>query len=275
MTLLSDDTLWIFFAASNDGNIGTNHINNIVKGIKSLESNNIKSSNITLLIDGNEPLLTNELNKKYPKCNSKYKVKPSKNLLEVIEKSSHKNIVVFVTGHGNPNGIDCYTPDEFMNIFIKGNPNKTTVIYFGQCYSNIFRNTTACKSNKIIMFGVNTKKSPVYKLPSENSEYTIFLYWLFDWINNLKNITDINNRSVFASAYYAMYKTIESNKIAEIGNKQHIKYLENKLQTIEQNSTEYEIISKELYETNKDSYIDKIDTWYNIEGEKLAHNLKY
>lgn len=271
MTLLSDDTLWIFLSASiinkNDAHI----INNFVKGIKSLECNNIKSCNIALFIDKDDSSNT-LLKQLHSQLDISYKVLPLHSLINVIEKSNHKNVVVFVTGHGDKNGIDGYTPKEFINVLTNGNSNKNLIIYFGQCHSyNAFHKITSNLPN-FIMVGVNKEKSPAYILPNEKHKYTIFLYWLFEWISNLKNMDD---RSIYASVDFAADRTTKSNIKAEEDNKAYLHALEIKKQTMDSNNPEYKILIADIEDTKKDCEIDKVDIWYNKGGKKLARCLKY
>ena len=275
MALLSENTLWIFLSASKFNEFEEHHVNNIAKGIESLEIHNINPNNIAIFIDGDEQIIRDKLKMTLQKTYSLYSIAPSKELLKLMLNCFYENVVVFVTGHGDLNGIYDYTPNKLLNTLTKGNLNKNLIIYFGQCYSHAFHNTSFKNLNNIAMFGVNTKRSVVCKLPKERFAYTIFLYYLFEWIRNLKNNTLPDNRTVFSSVNYAKEQT--QNQIKEIMN--HNKQLEQKiitkLQKVKQDSKEYVKLTLDLEEIIKNTNIDNINTWFNAEGLSLAYRLKF
>ena len=100
MRLLSDDTLWIFLLASSK-EAEVRHIYDIAFGVTCLYQRNINSDNIKLIIDGDDFTIRSHLNQ-FPNFPMKsYDIFSSKDLKTIIQNSSHKNIVLFVTGHGN------------------------------------------------------------------------------------------------------------------------------------------------------------------------------
>ena len=185
MSLLSDNTLWIFLlAASKEPEI--RHIYDIANGIACIERKNISPNNIKILIDGTNKTIIEHLNL-FSK--SKYTINKSKDLKTIVEETEKENIVLLVSGHGNiEKGIDSpnqIKPYDLLESIRCNNKTKNIIVYLGQCYAGIFNyvNVTE-KPNTIIIGATNLYPSISFYKQEIGWQANLFLYNLFRWINN-------------------------------------------------------------------------------------------
>ena len=259
MALLSDDTLWIFISLAKI-KPDNRHIHDIALGITSLENNGIKSNNILLIIDGNYNDVDSIIK-------GTYDIYSISKLPSLIKERSNKNLVVFITGHGNEKGLDGLSSQELIDILIQNHNAENTIIYLGQCCALAFDNIHLPKL--LLIEGVKT-----YSISSSMSNektilYNRFLFYIFEWINQIQNITDENKRSVLASAQYADKNLKEYHKksIPEI-NSQIKKLTEkiNNLSVIDENYDKIRITLED--EINRLKQITEIPinsqrTWFS------------
>ena len=211
MRLLSDDTLWIFLLASSK-EAEVRHIYDIAFGVTCLYQRNINSDNIKLIIDGDDFTIRSHLNQ-FPNFPMKsYYIFSSKDLKTIIQNSSHKNIVLFVTGHGNfEEGIDAphpIKPYNLLNSVKCGKNTQNIVLYLGQCYAGIFNYLDVKGTPIIIIVGAtNLYPSISYQFPDISWQANLFLLNLFKWIKSPNDIDGDGKTTVMDSFKYAGAET--------------------------------------------------------------------
>ena len=211
MRLLSDDTLWIFLLASSK-EAEVRHVYDIAFGVTCLYQKSISPDNIKLIIDGDIFTINEHLKifPGFPKVS--FDIFPSKELKRIIQNSSNKNIVVFVTGHGNfEKGIDAPNPIKPYSLLDSVKCNKNTqniVIYLGQCYAGIFNYIDVKGTPTIVIIGAtNLYPSISYQFPNITWQANLFLLNLFKWIKSPNDIDGDGKITVMDSFKYAGAET--------------------------------------------------------------------
>lgn len=138
MSLIGGNTKWVLFlSAQNDSEI--RHIADLTFGVLCLEKAGVNISDIEIYIDGSDRASIENFLKSGTA--SQFNLKESKDFFTDQANNTHENLVMFVTGHGGPEGIDAatpVTPHTLLNC-LKSSPGlKHAVVYLGQCYAGIF-----------------------------------------------------------------------------------------------------------------------------------------
>lgn len=138
MSLIGGNTKWVLFlSAANEPE--TRHITDLAFGILCLEKAGVNISDIEIYVDGSDRASIENFLKSGTA--SQFNLKESKDFFADQSVNQHENIVMFVTGHGGPLGIDAaspVTPHSLLNC-LKSSPNlKHAVVYLGQCYAGVF-----------------------------------------------------------------------------------------------------------------------------------------
>lgn len=203
--LLSEQTIWIFLLASSTC-AESRHIYDVANGVRCLENRGISPNNIYLIIDGDKKTISEHL--KIFTC-TMYDIKSSNNLENIIKNSTHKNIVLFVAGHGNlEQGIIAspgIKPYNLVNIFKYNENISNVVIYLSQCYAGIFNyiDVTQKKPTIILVGATNLYPSISSKIKNNGWQANLFLYNLFGWIENPIDIDGDGRYTVMDSYKYA------------------------------------------------------------------------
>ena len=206
--LFSNETLWIFLLASSE-EPEIRHIYDIAYGVRCLENKGISPDNIRLIIDGDKNTIYGHLKQL---VKTSYIISTSDNLQDIVKKSIHKNIVVFVTGHGYfEDGIDAPKPIKPYNLLTSLRSSKHTeniVIYLGQCYAGIFNYIKVAGYPKTIIIG-STNLYPSISCTLEGIPWcaNLFLFNLFRWIENPVDIDGDDKFTVMDSFKYAGAET--------------------------------------------------------------------
>lgn len=225
MGLISKNTRWMFILPSAKSvKTEERHIQDIAFGIKCLLKKGIDFSNIDVFIDNNVKFVTEY-------CFSSFSVPMPETIYEtsqlktVLNQNKKHNAVVFVTGHGLPQGMFYDVPIKpysFYDVFQTAPNLKRTVFYFGQCYAGIFNymplsthlNHTEKLKNNMVAVGA-TGLFPSYSHLTEISQDVswtgnLFLVNVFRWILQNDDIDGDKKFSVMDSFKYASIKTNEA-----------------------------------------------------------------
>lgn len=225
MGLISKNTRWIFILPSAKSvKTEERHIQDIAFGIKCLLKKGIDFSNIDIFIDNNIQTVTEY-------CFTLFAVPipeiiyETSQLESVLKNNKKHNAVVFVTGHGSPQGMFYdipIKPYSFYDIFQTAPNLKRTIFYFGQCYAGIFNymplsnhlnHSEKLKNNMVAVgaTGLFTSYSHLTRL-SEKIAWTgnLFLVNVFKWILQQDDVDGDSKYSVMDSFKYASIKTNEA-----------------------------------------------------------------
>jgi L-rhamnose mutarotase len=137
MGLLGERTNWIFLLPASF-EAEDRHIHDVAYGVFCLEKKGIAPENITVIIDGDKSRIIALLQ---IASTNNYTIYNSSDLNTIFQNNIYDNIVLFVTGHGNINGLASNPPIKPYPLLhsIRTAPNlKHGVIYLGQCYAVIF-----------------------------------------------------------------------------------------------------------------------------------------
>lgn len=116
------------------------HVSDVLWGIFCLESIGVLPQQIHLFIDASDFTLLNQMMKQAT-VNS-YTINDSSNFIGLLaSENSYKNVFVFVTGHGDYQGIEgrqVITPHLLTSSLLNNQHLEKAVVFLGQCYAGIF-----------------------------------------------------------------------------------------------------------------------------------------
>lgn len=236
MSLIGGNTKWVLFLSAS-GNAEWRHIMDLAFGVLSLERGGVNIADIAIYIDGTDRGSIENLIK--TGTNSPFVLKESKDFFEDQKNNTYENIVMFVTGHGGPNGIDAappITPYALLNC-LKSSPNlQRAVVYLGQCYAGIFNYIGAGRKPSqggvadpdVIFIGATNLHESLSSPTSEpfvsgSLPWTanLFLLFVFKWFSNPVDIDGDGRMTITDSYKYAgVYsnatnKNIKANSLAQ------------------------------------------------------------
>lgn len=139
MSLIGGSTKWVLFLSASTPDAETRHILDLAYGVLCLERAGVKMADIAIYIDGVDRVSIENFIRSGTA--SAFVVKESKDFFVDQANNTYENVVMFVTGHGGPSGIDAITPITPYALLscLKSSPNlQTAVVYLGQCYAGIF-----------------------------------------------------------------------------------------------------------------------------------------
>ncbi|HYQ50423.1 MAG TPA: hypothetical protein VES70_08315 [Pseudomonas sp.] len=218
MSLVGGSTKWVLFLSA-QADAEPRHIVDLAYGVLCLERAGVKMADIAIYIDGGDRVSI----EKYIRLGtaSPFVVKESKDFFLDQTTNAHENIVMFVTGHGGPDGIDAVkpiTPYALLSC-LKASPNlKQAVVYLGQCYAGIFNYIGAgsktigegqSDANVIFMGATNLHES----LSSSTTEMflsgpltwpaNLFLLFAFKWFSSPVDVDGDGRFTIMDSYKYA------------------------------------------------------------------------
>ncbi|MDY7584315.1 hypothetical protein [Pseudomonas sp. CCI3.1] len=139
MSLIGGSTRWVLFLSTSAPDAETRHILDLAYGVLCLERAGVKMADIAIYIDGADRVSIDNFIRSGTA--SAFVVKESKDFFVDQANNTYENVVMFVTGHGGPQGIDAVAPITPYTLLkcLKSSPNlQTAVVYLGQCYAGIF-----------------------------------------------------------------------------------------------------------------------------------------
>ncbi len=215
MSLLTQRTKWVLFLS--DPKPEVRHILDLVFGLMCLERAGISHDDISLYIDGPTQEVSSflTLGSTYP-----YQVKASEMFFTEANQNSHENLVMFITGHGSPQGIHGVTPITPNKLIstIKDMPSlNNAIVYLGQCYAGLFNYVNAGrgggganKGAEVIFIGATNLHESLSHSTTENFltesipwPANLFLLHVFKWITSPIDVDGDGRITVMDSYKYA------------------------------------------------------------------------
>lgn len=229
MGLINDNTLWVFLLPSSH-EAEERHIYDVVFGVCCLLSRGVKRDDILIVID-------NASIDKIAACFSCFKLPPfaiytTNDLPALLAHNTHKNAVVFVTGHGSPSGLDAPLPIKPYNIykvFHTAKDMKLSVFIFGQCYAGVFNHIPLAthmglpnvrRRHMVAIGGTGLFPSISASIKANGVTWNanIFLASIYLWIQNPRDIDGDNQLTVmdaFKSATINTNDCLRKIKLSE------------------------------------------------------------
>lgn len=231
MKLIGGNTKWVLFLSAQK-EPETRHITDLAFGLLCLEKAGVSINDIAVYIDGSDRVSIENFLKSGTA--SQLNLKESKDFFADQASNTHENVVMFVTGHGGPQGIDAatpVTPHSLLNC-LKSSPGlKHAVVYLGQCYAGIFNYIGAGSKKKddggtdpeIIFLGATNLHESLSLHTTENflsgpvSWFAnIFLLFSFKWLSSPVDIDGDGKYTIMDSYKYAGVLSNEANKNMKI-----------------------------------------------------------
>lgn len=227
MSLIRGNTKWVLFLSAN-GDAEWRHIMDLAFGLLCLEQAGVNIAHIYIYIDGTDRASIENFVKSG--TNSTFVVKESKDFFADQVRNTHENLVMFVTGHGGPDGIDApqpITPYGLLNS-IKSAPNlQRAIVYLGQCYAGIFNyigagkkmNPNGVADPDVIFIGATNLHESLSSSTSENFisvalswPANLFLLFAFKWFSNPVDVDGDGKLTITDSYKYAGVFSNAANK---------------------------------------------------------------
>lgn len=227
MSLIGGNTKWVLFlSAQKEPEI--RHVADLAFGVLCLEKAGVSISDIAIYIDGSDRTSIENFLKSGTA--SQFNLKESKDFFVDQANNTHENVVMFVTGHGGPLGIDAatpVTPHALLNC-LKSSPElKHAVVYLGQCYAGIFNYIGAGSKKKddgepdpeIIFLGATNLHESLSLHTTEDFlsgpvswHANIFLLFSFKWLSSPVDIDGDGKFTIMDSYKYAGVCSNGANK---------------------------------------------------------------
>ena len=102
MGLITERTRWVLFLSA-EKNPEWRHIMDLAHGIYCLERAGVNISDISIYIDGDDRSIIESAIESG--TSSSFLIKETRDFFDDMSTNTHDNIVMFITGHGCPNGI--------------------------------------------------------------------------------------------------------------------------------------------------------------------------
>lgn len=225
MSLIGGNTKWVFFLSAN-ADAEERHVLDIAYGILCIEGAGVNAADIEIYVDGADRGSIQNFIKSG--TNSQFVLKESKDFFTDQANNTHENLVMFVTGHGGPDGIDApqpITPYALLDC-LKASPNlQRAVVYLGQCYAGIFNYIGAGSKQKangeadpdVIFIGATNLHESISSSTTEQFlsgplswPANLFLLFAFKWYSSPVDV-DGDGRFTIADSY--KYAGVYSNAV--------------------------------------------------------------
>lgn len=220
MGLLSGKTHWIFILPSSK-EPEERHIYDIAYGIKVLLHKKIDYNDISVIIGRASnikiKIVFSALREPLPR-----KIYDTAMIDELLTDNTYENAVIFITGHGSPQGLDSCPPIKPYPLYCKFQLIKNfkrVVFYFGQCYAGIFnhmplsahlglKENTKCNITAVGSTGLYPSVSASMTVNNIRWTANIFLMYIFHWLLTADNDIDGDGKlSVMDSFKFAAIHT--------------------------------------------------------------------
>ncbi|HGM6757017.1 TPA: hypothetical protein ACKQB7_002758 [Serratia marcescens] len=213
MKLRSQRTKWILFLSSSNTAPEFRHVVDLVFGLMCLERSGVRPQDIFIYIDGPTELLEKVFSLG---TINQYKIKSSEDFFDDSTQNVYENLVMFITGHGSPNGIDAVediTPNRLVST-LKNIPGlNNAIVYLGQCFAGLFNYVNAAKGKEgvdIIFIGATNLHESLSHPTSEDFisgpfpwPANLFLLHVFKWISSPTDVDGDGRVTVMDSYKYA------------------------------------------------------------------------
>lgn len=221
MNLKTQSTKWVLFLSCSRATSEFRHVMDLVFGVLCLERAGVRPDDIHIYID-NPPEDAGDLLTEASAHT--YNIRPTNQLFTDLACNEYENLVLFVSGHGGPLGIDSSTPisPNYLVTSLKKSPGlKNAVIYLGQCYAGTFNYVQAgsrknTNEPEVIIIGSTKLHESLSRGTSEtfrNSEIrwiaNVFLLYVFKWFSKPSDVDGDGELTVMDSYKYAgMYSNM-------------------------------------------------------------------
>ncbi|WP_440707133.1 hypothetical protein [Klebsiella pneumoniae] len=225
MSLRSERTKWVMFLPCSGTEAEARHVLDLAYGVLCLERAGIQPQDIFIYIDSPNVNYDSIFNiaSTYP-----YVSKSSSEFFSDMDNNIYENLVIFVTGHGGPYGLDApesISPNKLISS-LKSTPNlKNAIVYLGQCYAGTFNYVNAGKgrgeSLDIILVGATNLNQ---SLSCGTAEFflnpdiqipwlaNVFLLYVFKWMSSPQDIDGDGIYTIMDSYKFAGVFSNEANK---------------------------------------------------------------
>lgn len=220
MSLVKEKTEWVFILPST-ASAAERHIFDIAIGISFLYKIGILAKDIKLFIDNTSNEIVQNIFDKLGITDC-FTFLPTSSYFSLLTNNTYENVVIFVTGHGGLNGLDCEPPIKPYPFFeeLKNAPNlKTAIVFFGQCEAGIFNNVSLdtqkqnnCSIVAIGGAGLQESLSTSEIIKDGSFAANIFLSQIFYW---LANPIDIDGDGKFTVMDAFKFSTCQTNIICK------------------------------------------------------------
>lgn len=233
MNLINGNTKWILFLSAN-GDAEDRHIWDVAFGLLCLEISGVSPADIFLYVDGKNRIFISQIISNA--TNNTYDIKDSADFFKDQAANSHKNMVLFVTGHGGIEGIDAPLPITPFSLLkaIKESPGlEVAIAYLGQCHAGIFNYIPAGKRKgawgeggpEVILMGATNLHNSLSKSTQENFltgsvswVANLFLLYIFKWMTSPIDVDGDGKKTIMDSYKYAGAMSHEANKGLKISS---------------------------------------------------------
>ncbi|MBH1432186.1 hypothetical protein I5U42_12860 [Stenotrophomonas maltophilia] len=226
MGLIAGPTKWILLLSGAHDAVELRHVQDLAYGVFCLERAGVRAQDIAIYVDGGERRIAN-LATSFAGGN--YEVKPCSCFFEELPKlDGYENLVVFVTGHGSPLGIDGdppITPTMMLEVIRSVPKLERAMIYLGQCFAGVFNYVGAGNRfhkdrRDVIFMGATSLHESISSSTSEEVSggrtvswvANLFLLYVFKWIMNPVDIDGDGKFTVIDSYKYAGAMANYANK---------------------------------------------------------------
>lgn len=229
MSLISERTKWVLFLSSPHPNPEFRHVIDLVFGFLCLEKAGVNHQDIFIYIDGNPQVISQYF---VIGTSSPLQIKNSDEFFTDASQNDYSQMVMFVTGHGSPHGIDAAVPINPNKLIttIKSMPQLSdAVVYLGQCYAGLFNYVKAGRpygttEPDVILIGATNLHESLSHSTSEKfmtQEVTwpanLFLLHVFKWISSPVDVDGDGKVTIMDSFKYAGVHSNMHNKQFKTG----------------------------------------------------------
>jgi hypothetical protein len=139
LNLLDKSTFWIFISGSDEDS----HVEDIIFGLSCLEKRGVSPDRIAVFIDKSDRWIFIDESR----FSSKITINSTYEITDILNSQITEKVVVFVTGHGNENGIKVLEqngedyeikPYQLIKLVQNINGLQSGLIILGQCYAGTF-----------------------------------------------------------------------------------------------------------------------------------------
>ncbi|WP_336995282.1 hypothetical protein [Klebsiella variicola] len=226
MSLRTERTKWVMFLPCSAREAEFRHVVDLIFGVLCLERAGIEPKDIFIYIDSPDRNFDGGF---ASASNYAFKSKPTSEFFNDLAANDYDNLVMFVSGHGGPDGIDAanpITPNQLLTA-LKSAPNlKNAIIYLGQCYAGTFNFVGAGKKNRqdesaeVIFVGATNLQEILSHGTTElflNGEQfpwsaNVFLLHIFKWMSSPTDVDGDGKHTVMDSYKHAGIFTNAINK---------------------------------------------------------------
>ena len=215
MSLKDTKTKWVLFLATSEVNPDDRHVYDLSFGVFCLESSGVSPEDIHVYIDGAD---RDEIHRYLSVgTNNNYEIKNT-NIFFEENNEEYENLVMFITGHGNIDGIDAVEPIrpyKLLNYLKTQTSLNNAIVYLGQCDAGVFNYVNAFKKDdepNIVLIGATNLHASISSSTTESLldgkdgfswTANLFLLHVFKWFSEPKDVDGDGKFTIMDSYKYA------------------------------------------------------------------------